>query len=64
MATNIPLFLFTASIRALKGSQINIVDQTTNQSLCVQLSYTFKPNTTLHNQNHKVEEIIDSVTFT
>lgn len=64
MATNIPLFLFTASIWALKGSQINIVDQTTNQSLCVQLNYTFKHSTRLHNENHKVEEIIDSVTFT
>lgn len=61
MATNIPLFLFTASIWALKGSQINIVDQTTNQSLCVQLSFGC---TKLHNQNHKVGEIIDSVTFT
>uniref|UniRef100_A0A3P8NFZ5 SEFIR domain-containing protein n=1 Tax=Astatotilapia calliptera TaxID=8154 RepID=A0A3P8NFZ5_ASTCA len=50
-----------SSIWALKGSQINIVDQTTNQSLCVQLSYTFKHSTKLHNENHKWTFSLDEV---
>ncbi|XP_031611602.1 interleukin-17 receptor A isoform X1 [Oreochromis aureus] len=50
-----------SSIWALKGSQINIVDETTNHSLCVQFSYSFKHNTTLHNQNHKWTFSLDEV---
>lgn len=32
-------FVFTASIHALRGSEINILDESTNQNMCVRYSY-------------------------
>ncbi|XP_069018430.1 interleukin-17 receptor A [Embiotoca jacksoni] len=46
------------SIKTLRGSQINILDKTTNQSICVQFSYSFEEVLNPNRWTFSLDEVV------